>query len=115
MTVITLGGVEYPAVEPSNARARTIRKIITEYAKASAEAKGDAEQQMELLENMMDGCLKMFSPEIEADWARIAETATDRERLAAIAVVKEAVVVAFQTLAVAATPAANREARRKKK
>ena len=115
VTHIVLGGVKYPAREPSNARARTIRRALVDYEQARIATGNKNAEQIERLEGMIDKCLQAFSPEIEADWARITDTATDSERLAAITVVGEAVMVAFRTLAVAATPETNREARRKKK
>lgn len=111
---LVLGGKKYPALEPTNARARIIRRALVEYEKARVETGEDGPAQIELLESMMDTCLKHFSEDTEADWERIAATATDSERLAAINLVSESVMVAFRTLAKAATPE-NREARRKKK
>ena len=112
---IHLGGVDYPAREPSNARARVIRRALADYDKDRTAAGDNGAEQLELLEAMLDTCIKHFSTEVEADWDRIVETATDSERLAAIKVVRDAVMVAFMTLAGAATPELNREARRKKK
>ncbi len=112
---IVLGGKKYPAKEPSNARARLIRRTLAAYETARAEAGNDGAKQLELVEDMIDACLRGFSLEIEADWERIAETATDSERLAAIKVVRDSVMEAFMTLAGAATPAPNRETRRAKK
>lgn len=112
---IVLGGKRYPAREPSNARARIIRRALVDYEQARVAAGSKNAEQIELLEGLMDTCLKAFSPEIEGDWERIVDTATDSERLAAMKVVGDAVMVAFRTLAAPATPEPNREARRKKK
>jgi hypothetical protein len=112
---ITLGGVAYPALEPTNMRARAIRSALAAYERAATVAGGDGGAQVDLLETTMDTCLRNFSDEIEADWERIARTATDRERLAAMVAVRDSVMVAFLTLAAAATPAPNRTARRAKR
>ena len=112
---MTLGGVAYPALEPTNMRARVIRSTFAEYDRARLAAGGDGVAQVDLLETMMDTCLRNFSDEIEADWERISRTATDRERVAAMLAVRHAVTVVFMTLAAAATPAPNRTARRAKR
>lgn len=112
---IVLGGKKYPALEPTNARARIIRKALADYERAVVAAGNDGGAQVDLLETMIDTCLQNFSEAVEGDWERIRETATDRERLAAMKVVRDSVMVVFLTLAGAVTPVPNREARRKKK
>jgi len=112
---ITLGGRAYPALEPTNARARIIRKVLVDYDNARQEKGKNVADQMELVEAMIDACLKNFSDEIEADWERIARTATDSERVKAVTVVRDSVMVCFTTLAETATPVGNRKARREKK
>jgi len=112
---IVLGGVSYSVSEPTNARARVIRKWMAEYERNAKAANGKPEEQVELLEDMLDQCLRGFSDAIEEDWERIAQTATDRERLESMAVVRDAVMGTFMELAGAVTPAENRKARRAKK
>jgi len=88
---------------------------MAEYERNAKAANGKPEEQVELLEDMLDQCLRGFSDAIEEDWERIAQTATDRERLESMAVVRDAVMGTFMELAGAVTPAENRKARRAKK
>lgn len=108
---IYLGGMAYPAKEPTNSRARRIREAFQGYRDKLKDGK-DSEPSSEIVEQLFDTCIKAFSAEIESDWERIAETATDRERIAAMVVVKEAVLLPFVELAAAAMPEPNRAARR---
>jgi len=109
---IQLGGVAYPAKEPTNARARRIRDAFQGYRDTLKTDGQENEPSSEIVEELFDTCIKAFSAEIESDWERIAETATDRERIAAMLVVKEAVLLPFVELAAAAMPEPNRAARR---
>lgn len=115
-TTLVLGGTHYPVREPSNARARRVRAALEGYEANAKRAIATGGSQSAVLESMIDECLQAFSPDVEADWPRIAETATDSERIAAIVIIRDAVIVPFQTLVKAAAPApANRAARRKAK
>ena len=113
---ITLGGRKYPVREVSNARARDIRQAIADFGKAVAKFAEDDPRQLAYMETMVDTSIRRFSPEIEADWAHIAEEATDSERMVAMSIIREVVMLPFTTLAAQtpnATPAAkNRKARR---
>lgn len=112
---ITLGGRDYAALEPPNARARVIRRALADYERARLEAGKNSAEQVEILETMMDTCIRAFSSEIESDWERIHETATDRERLEAMLAIRDSVMVPFTTLAAAVQPVENRKTRRAKK
>lgn len=113
---ITLGGRKYPVREVSNARARDIRQAIADFGKAVAKFAEDDPRQLAYMETMVDTSIRRFSPEIEADWAHIAEEATDSERMVAMSIIREVVMLPFTTLAAQtpnATPAVkNRKARR---
>lgn len=110
--VIVLGGREYPATEPSNKRARVIRKALAALEAQTATLEENDPALLDLSEDTMDTCFRSFSPEIEADWPEIEETMTDSERIAAMAIVGHVVTAPFTT-APSATP--NREARRAKR
>ncbi len=116
--VVTLGAQDYPLLEPSNKRARVIRKAFAEYDRDRQAMEETDPGQMDLMEDFLDRCLKKLTPEIEADWARIEDTGTDTERLAAMAAMRDAVVVPFQQAAAIkqgqALPS-NRATRRSKK
>jgi hypothetical protein len=102
---MVLGGKEYAVREPSNRRARVIRRALVEMAEA-AESMDDTDPKLwDAIDLCFDTCLKNFSPETEADWDHIAEHATDRERQKAMEAVQEAVAAPFAT-------APNREGRR---
>jgi len=108
---IVLGGVEYPVREPPNIRARAIRRAMAEYETGHGRTPVDESDQ---LESLIDVTLKLFSPEIEDDWDRISNTATDTERLNSMVVVRDVLSLPFQRLAGTAQPAPNRKTRRTK-
>jgi len=116
VTSITLGGKEYPFREMVNKRARSIRRAIAEYDVQRKQVPGDSPEQAEIMDVMLDAIISQCSPEVEADWERIEETATDDERMAAMLVIHKAVVAPFVTVADALGPTqGNRKARRTSK
>lgn len=112
---MTLGGREYPVREPSNARSRDIRMAIAAFGAGVAKFRQDDPQTLEKMEVMLDQAIRRFSAEIEADWEHIAENATDAERLKAMVIIREAVMLPFTTLAASIPEAAPAKPNRKTK
>jgi len=112
---MVLGGRSYPVREASNARARDIRLAIAQFGADAAKWREDDPRTLDRMEMMLDQSIRRFSPEIEADWEHIAENATDTERLTAMAIIREVVMLPFTTLAgmvPVAPPAGNRKTKR---